>query len=481
MVKLDNYEQFKEHIAEARDAFRRIGCKKPIRLISHLDCDGICSCALLVHALNRAGFTYNISIVQQLDEAAISQILREKYSLFFFTDIGSGHLPLIKKYASGKQAFILDHHEIEGCSHGSEIIHINPHLFSIDGSREISGSGVVYLFARELDKINAEMAHIAVIGAIGDVQENNGFLRLNEEIAAVAEQTGKIKRSRGLRIFGSQTRPIHKALEYSTDPFIPGVSGSESGAIQFLMQLGVNPKEGGRWRKLYELSREEMKRLVAGVVLKRVGEENPEDVLGYIYILPHEKAESPLRDAKEFATLLNACGRMNKASYGIGACLNDPKMKKLAVKSLTEYRKEIIKALNWYNSNPEGVIKEKGFVIINAHDNIPSTIIGTLASIISKSNSLKPGTIIVSLAQMLDSNTKVSFRIAGNGNNGNDENLKELSESIAACVNGNAGGHRDAAGAVIPTEREEDFVNAARKVLKARVIEERVREPEDKA
>ena len=52
---------------------------------------------------------------------------------------------------------------------------MNPHLFDIDGSTEISGAGVVYLFCKALDGKNKDMAHIAIVGAIGDIQEDKGF------------------------------------------------------------------------------------------------------------------------------------------------------------------------------------------------------------------------------------------------------------------------------------------------------------------
>ena len=50
--------------------------------------------------------------------------------------------------------FIFDHHEL-GAKHKIEnITHVNPHLVGIDGSKEISGAGVVYNFAKALNKEN---------------------------------------------------------------------------------------------------------------------------------------------------------------------------------------------------------------------------------------------------------------------------------------------------------------------------------------
>ena len=97
---------------------------------------------------------------------------------------------------------------------------------------------------------------------------------------------------------------------------------------------------------------------------------------------------------------------------------------------------------------------------------------GTLASIISKSNELPEGTFILSLAQMDTNKTKVSLRISGK--NDRDRDLRAIIKKITDEVGGEAGGHVDAAGAIIPIEKEEAFIDVAKKILKREHIEERV-------
>ena len=223
------------------------------------------------------------------------------------------------------------------------------------------------------------------------------------------------------------------------------------------------------------LDKEDMKKLVTGIIMKRLNEAKPEDVLGNVYILPHEEEESPTRDAKEFATLLNACGRLGRASLGIGACLGDNKIKQQAIKSLGDYKKEIVNALNWYNENKfsDSIFWGKGFVIINAKSNVMSTIIGTLASILSKSNIMTNNNFILSMAQAIEGNTKVSLRTTNNLNGAFD--LKKIiEEMINGIGNAEAGGHQNAAGAIIPSDKEEIFIESAKEVLGRYVIEEGV-------
>jgi len=472
---MDCYGQFDEQVKSAAEAFKRIDKKDAVRLISHLDADGISACSIMIKLLSNENMKYSVSIVQQLNKSLLSQLASEPYNCFIFTDIGSGVVSDIKELLKGRKVFIFDHHSIEKTDDFESMVLVNPHLCGIDGGKEISGAGVVFKFACAADKNMEEFAHIAIIGAIGDLQEQNGFLRLNGEILRIAVEKNKVKVVKGLRIFGTQTKPLHKALEYCTDPYIPGVSGSESGAIQFLSQIGIEPKNGSSWKKIVHLNEDEMKKLVTGIIMKRLNEANPDDVLGNIYILPNEEEESPTRDAKEFATLLNACGRLGRASLGIGACLGDKKIKQQAIRSLSDYKKEIVNALNWYNENKfsDDVFWGSRFVIINAKSNVMSTMIGTLASILSKSNLMANNAFILSMAQAIDETTKISLRTTNNINGNADLKniIEEIINGISDCE---AGGHQNAAGAVIPTDKEEIFIEQAKEILGKYAMEERV-------
>lgn len=470
---MEKYKQFEQLLEKAVQEFKELDPNETIRIVSHLDSDGICASAILIKALNLENRKYTISIVHNLDETTIRGLAHENYKYNFFTDIGSGQLNLIKKYLSDRRIFILDHHEPE-IKQMKNLTHVNPHLVGIDGSNQVSGAGVVYLFSKTLNKEMENMAHIAVIGAIGDIQDQDGFSDINNMIVEDAVERGKLKKIQGLRLFGVQTRALYKVLEYSSNPDIPGVSGSESGAIQFLKQIGIEPKANGKWRKLVNLTRGEIKKLTEGIIMRRIEETNPEDIVGPVYILKEEKKEGPLRDVKEFSTLLNACGRLNKASLGIGACLGDERTKRMAIGALKEYRGEIVKALKWYNQNKGGefVTKEKGFTIINTQDFIMPTIVGTLASIVSKSNDFEDNSLIVSMANMDNNYTKVSMRMKGDLP-GIELNviLSEIAQKIGV---GNAGGHMKAAGAIIPSDKEEEFISITKQVLRKAMMEEKV-------
>ena len=438
---------------------------KSVKLVSNLDADGISAASIMVRTLERMNLAYSTTILHQLKDEDAKELAAQDFEYYVFCDLGSGQLTALNKYFSKKKVFVLDHHEVQGKPE-SHIIHINPHDYGFDGSSEVSAAGVCFFFAKAINEENQDLAHLAIIGAIGDVQEKKGFVGLNKNILEAAVKQGKIRVETGLRLFGLQTRPLHKLLEYSSDIGIPGVTGSESGAVQFLKRLGVEPAyNNGKWKNFSELTVDEQRKIAAGIIMKRqsAGLKNPEDIFTNIYLLEGEKP-GHFRDAKEFSTLLNSCGRLGNASLGIGACLGDKKQREKAVSSLFDYKKEIVASMNWYkehasNDKSDRIIKGNNYLIINAKNNVLSTMIGTIASMISKNNEMNDNIFVLSMARNPDNTTKVSLRITGDPEG---VDLKSIISELVELVGGEAGGHQHAAGAIIDTEREEKFIEEAK-------------------
>lgn len=461
---MNDLKGFEAALSKAAEDFKQIKRTKSIKLVSNLDADGISAASIIVKTLERLNFAYSVTILHQLKDEIAKDLAKEDFEMFVFCDLGSGQLKALNKYFDKKKVFVLDHHEIQG-EPGKNIVHINPHDFGFDGSSEISAAGVCFLFARAVDKKNEDLAHLAIIGATGDVQGKGGFKGLNQKILEIAVKKKKIKVEKGLNLFGLQTRGLHKLLEYSSDLRIPGVTGSESGAVQFLKSLGIEPIENRRWKTFNDLTEDEQKKLVAGIIMRRQsnGVENAEDVFTDVFILPNEKP-GHFRDAKEFSTLLNSCGRMDNASLGIGACLGDEKQRAKALASLMDYKKQIVHSMNWYKEHSNSqksdrIIKGSNYVIINAKDNVLATMIGTIASIISKNNEMDENIFVLSMARNPDDTTKVSLRITGNPDN---VDLKGIVSTIVERIGGEAGGHQFAAGAIIDTDKEDKFIEEAK-------------------
>jgi len=76
------------------------------------------------------------------------------------------------------------------------------------------------------------------------------------------------------------------------------------------------------------------------------------------------------------------------------------------------------------------------------------------------------------MAQIADGTTKISLRLKGD-NNGIDlrQIMVEIIKDIPDCE---AGGHANAAGALIQTDLEEKFIENAKAVLERKAMEETV-------
>jgi len=463
-------DALKKMINEAKKAVEIIEPSiDPIRLVSHYDADGITSAAIIARALLRADKKFHISFIKQLNEDFLKKLSEEKQKIIIFSDLGSGQLELIKRYLSGCKIIICDHHQPQG---EFDCIHINSVKFGIE--ENVSGSGVAYILARTISPQNKDLSYLAIIGAIGDCQIDSigihwGLVGLNKEILKDAENSGKIKVGKGLRLWGRYTRPIHKALEYSVDPYLPGISGSESATIQFLQEIGIALKKGGGWRTIADLTDEEQKRLADGIIIERIrGKcENPEYIFGDVYEILSNPPE--FKDANEFATILNACGKMGKAYIGFELCLNDKNAFSKVKDVLENYRLEIGKAVNLiYDMIEKNQIIEKNCIYIIAGNRISEHIISNVISIIKHSNIL-PDKPVFGFADAEDG-VKISARISDNL--AKSINLKDIVSKAAEYVGGVGGGHSRAAGATIPKGKEEMFINAVENIVKILGVDE---------
>jgi RecJ-like exonuclease len=318
--------------------------------------------------------------------------------------------------------------------------------------QKISASGLTYLFSKQINPEAKDLSKLAILGMIGDCLEkeidslNNGIL----------EESG-IQRKRGLLIYPS-TRPVNRVLEYSSNPYIPEVTGNMKGVLELLRETGLTP-EKGKYKSLIELDEGEMKSLTTAILLR-----NPKiktkELVGDIFLI---KMFNKIEDARDLSAVINACSRSGKPELAIQYCLEIPSSKKDVELTHIKYKQNIVTGLNFAYETEK--IEGKGFVIINAQENIKDTMIGTIASIISNSSIYEEGTIIITMAYY-DDKIKVSARTVGK----TGRNLKELLERIINHTEGEVGGHEHAAGCLIYKTKEKEFLDLLKKNLEIEVI-----------
>ncbi len=463
----------------AIDCARRLREASSVLVASHIDADGLTSAAIAARALKRAGIAHEVVFENQLDDDRIAAIAETGYDTILFTDFGSGQLDAIAEHES-RGAFepvIADHHQP---AEATTEYHLNPLLEDIDGAKELSGAGATYVLARALAETgdgqtataggsdNRDLAALAVVGAIGDMQAVDGELvGANRGIVEEGDEAGVLEEGTDLALYGTQTRPLPKLLEYASEVRIPGISNDEAGAVAFLEELGVDLKRDGDWRRWVDLSAEE-KQTVASALLQRalrrgVPAEKAERLIGTTYTLDGERPGTELRDASEFSTLLNATARYDRADVGLAVCLGDRADAMERARTLLQnHRRRLSEGLT--RVKEQGVERESHLQWFDAETEIKETIVGIVAGMALGVDSVDSDRPIVAFARKGETETKVSgrgtARLVGQG-----LDLATVMTEAAGAVGGEGGGHDIAAGATIPAGAEEQFITRADAVV----------------
>ncbi|WP_425601188.1 DHHA1 domain-containing protein [Haloplanus halobius] len=444
-----------------------------VLLASHIDADGLTSAAIATTALERAGIPVETIFEKQLDEAAVARIAETDHETALFTDFGSGQLDIITEYADAFTPVVVDHHQP---ADAETAYHCNPLLVGLDGASELSGAGAAYTLARALEPEggdNRDLAALAVVGAVGDMQGGvDGLTGANEGIVEEGQAAGVLTEGTDLAMYGRQTRPLPKLLEYASDVRIPGITGNEAGAIGFLAELDADLRADGEWKRWVDLTDSE-RQTVASALLKRavasgVSADQVDSLIGTTYTLVDEPVGSELRDVSEFSTLLNATARYDRADVGLAVCLGErDEPLDQARTLLRNHRKNLSEGIELVTS--EGVTVEEHVQWFDAGTRIRETIVGIVAGMALGSSGVRRDRPIIAFAAVEDaddrdgdddeSELKVSARSPHSlVRQGLD--LSAVMREAAQSVGGDGGGHDVAAGATIPAAERDAFVAA---------------------
>ena len=341
---------------------------------------------------------------------------------------------------------IIDHHQPTKEVFGLEL---NPLLFGVDGGNEISAAGTSFLVARELGvdgagenpgtgvadgnlgrnsawenpagknshelrSSNDDLSALAIVGACGDVQDGSGgLIGANAEIVKIAERAGVLKKEIDLRLYGRMTRPLIQFLQFSSSPIIPNLTANEQNCVKFITGLGIPLKNNERWRSYDGLLPDEKKALSSALIVHlhsfNVPEWKLKDLIGEVYTLVNERPGTALRDAKEYGTLLNACGRHKMAEIGLNVCMGDRGENMLMASSLLlEHRRQLSEGIRLMQE--EGLREFENFYFFDAGERIKDSIIGIVAGMLYGSGTISPTKPIVALSRVDENFSKASGR-----------------------------------------------------------------------
>lgn len=138
------------------------------QIFHHNDADGLCSGAILTKALERQGYGVRRFCLEKPYPAVIEKVYDQEGEILIFADFAGRIAPMLSELNKGRNlTLILDHHVAEEAT-DPRVHNLDPDLFGLKGDRDISASTTCYLFGRNLDPINQDMAYIAAVGAVGD-------------------------------------------------------------------------------------------------------------------------------------------------------------------------------------------------------------------------------------------------------------------------------------------------------------------------
>ncbi len=339
---------------------------------------------------------------------------------------------------------------------------INPHDYGLDGANEASGGGTAYLCFRKYK----DLSQLALVSTIGDCQDKNGLKGVNRTILSDALQAGEAVVRKDLRIFGKSARSLISFLSYCTEPFLPELTGDDKACARFLYENGIAYKQGEKYVSYYDLNQGEREKFTSALIehclAKGVEEKKLKELIGEVYLFPKEEKGTPFYEAKEYAALVNACGRNDAGNIGVGACLKNQDSRKKAMEILNQHRRNLRSGITLARKKTSDLGQ---FYFLDAREQIKDGIIGIVASAVISSGGSKPVIAITNDEEdvkMLKISTRANDELVANGIDLNAmlrEATKDLGNSIG-------GGHKVAAGASVEKIYLPDFLKRCAEVLK---------------
>jgi len=421
---------------------------------------------------DRLGIERRIIFLPKITEESIRMINEAPEDFVWICDLGSGYLSEFTR----SNLIITDHHVPDPRWRKKQTVldsfiavdHLNPHSYGRDGSYEVCGAGMTYLLSRGVDPENKDLAYLAVVGAVGDFQDTDQskLVSINRTILQDAINAGDVIIEQDLRLFGRETRPLVQFFQYCNDPRLEGLTDNASGCMDMLEFLNIPVMEDGRWRSWDDLAPDEKER-VTDNILALLPLEDQKRVFGEVYTLPKYARGMELRDAKEFSTVLNSCGRYDDAETGMRICFGDIAALKDAETNRANHRRHISSALAYVRDNH--LIRERRFIqYFDAGDKVKDTVVGIVAGMLLNTPECRHNLPIVAFVDS-DDGVKVSGRANRDlADRGLD--LSAAMKTAAELVGGMGGGHSVAAGATIPKDKKEKFLDIVEDIVSSQVV-----------
>lgn len=420
------------------------------RIIYHYDGDGIGAASALVRTLRRLGYGFQATALEGVERSRIEALLQATPGPVIITDTGASWP---ESYAPHPfPVIVLDHHTYPGHptppTVPAHVAFVNPLDWGVDGMSEMCASTLCWLFSIFIDPKNWDNVPWALSGAIHDRQHVGGFRGLNETLVTEALHRRLVTQRKELTLRGPT---LAAGLTASIDPYYVGISGRADSAAEFLRTLDIPPE--GTLEALDPAERDRLaSALAARLAQQGARPEFCERVTAERWSFPDETV-----DAEELSQYQNAAGRAEEPGVGVALALGDREAGRRCRAFWESWHSGVLRGLRR--------LEDEGPHQLGAIQWFQSpelTLAGTQAglAITYFLDPLKPAFVL----SRSDGSTKVSSRgttwLVSRG-----LDLATACRTAAAKVGGEGGGHRVASGATIPSDREEEFLQEADRVI----------------
>jgi len=414
-----------------------------VRVLTHYDADGISSAGIIANALLRKGIRFQLTLSKSLDAETVQNVGQGAKCLIL-ADMGSSFLTELERL--GTSVIVLDHHAPVGGS--DKVIHVNPHLFGIDGMTSGCAGAVSMMFALAMDERNWDLLPIAFAGIVGDRQHIRGLMGINKWLLE-----GGLSR-RVVELRPGSLLPEGKLAEELAggfEPYIIGVSGNLQGAMSLLKEASV-PEDAS----LVQLNETERRRLTSLVALRLVEQGCTTSAMEE-QITDRYFFSSWQTYADDLAELLNACGRTNQEGVGVALTLRDAKAMQKAERLRMEYKESVLGAMMAIVS--QGVIRKEHLqYFLSTNPSLSGALAGLTMQFVGDCD--KPTIALSIQGDKVRISSRANFRLVEKG-----VDLAEALREAAGAVGGQGGGHAVASGATIAKGKEEIFLEKLDEII----------------
>lgn len=205
-----------------------------LRVVGDDDSDGVNSAYVLATALRRAGYEVETRVMPVHSEADADQALQGRADAVLIADSGSNLIAHLDSHPV--PVLVLDHHRVHGHA-ADHVYEMNPRRAGGDRVWHVSASIVSLLFALAIDARNWDLSFSALAGAVSDRQHLGGLEGLVGYAVEGGVRAGVLTRSEGFTLVGGT---VAEAVTDSLDPYFDGLTGNAPATRTYLAGLPVD-------------------------------------------------------------------------------------------------------------------------------------------------------------------------------------------------------------------------------------------------